>query len=69
MATIEISSLSSREKFQLMEALWDDMRQKAGESVIPKDHQKILETRWARVQSGESELLDWDDIKETIGRP
>ena len=45
MATIEISSLSSREKLQLMEALWDDMRQKAGESVIPKDHQKILEAR------------------------
>jgi hypothetical protein len=52
-----------------MEALWDDMRQKAGESVIPKDHQKILEARWARVQSGETELLEWDDIKETIGRP
>ena len=69
MATIEISSLSTREKLQLMEALWDDMRQKAGESVIPKDHQKTLEARWARVQSGETELLDWDDIKETIGRP
>ncbi len=69
MATIEISSLSSREKFQLMEALWDDMRHKAGESVIPKDHQIILEARWARVQSGETELLDWDDIKETIGKP
>jgi hypothetical protein len=38
-------------------------------SVIPKDHQKILEARWARVQSGETELMDWDDIKETIGRP
>jgi putative addiction module component (TIGR02574 family) len=69
MATIEITSLSSREKLQLMEALWDDMRQKAGESVIPKDHQKILEARWVRVQSGETELLEWDDIKETIGRP
>ena len=69
MATIEISSLSTREKLQLMEALWDYMRQKAGESVIPKDHQKILEARWARVESGETELLDWDDIKETIGRP
>jgi hypothetical protein len=45
------------------------MRQKAGESVIPKDHQKILEARWARVQSGETELLEWDVIKETIGRP
>jgi putative addiction module component (TIGR02574 family) len=69
MAVIEISKLSSREKFQLMEALWDDMRHNAGESVIPKDHQDLLEARWARVQSGETQLLDWDDVKETIGRP
>lgn len=69
MAVIEISNLSSREKFQLMEALWDDMRRKAGESVIPEDHRELLEARWARVQSGETQLLDWDDVKETIGRP
>ncbi len=69
MITTEISKLSTREKFQLMEALWEDMRQKAGESVIPKDHQELLDARWARVQSGETQLLDWDDVKETIGRP
>lgn len=69
MATIEISNLSTREKFQLMEELWDDMRRRAGECVIPKDHQELLDARWAKIQSGESQLLDWDEVKDTIGKP
>lgn len=68
MAVIEISELTTREKFQLMEALWEDMRQKAGECVIPKEHQELLDARWARVQSGETSLLEWDEVKDTIGK-
>ena len=51
-----------------MEALWEDMRQKAGECVIPKEHQELLDARWARVQSGETSLLEWDEVKDTIGK-
>ena len=64
-----IPKLSPREKFQLMEALGEDMRHDANESEIPPDHLELLEERWVRVQSGQSALLEWDEVKDSIGKP
>jgi len=69
MNPIEISNLSSREKFQLMEALWEDLRTIVDESEIPRDHIALLEARWSQIASGEDHLVDWDDVKDTIGKP
>ncbi len=69
MTATEVSKLTTHEKLQLMEALWEDMRVKAGECEIPPDHLELLEARWARVQSGETTLLDWDEVKDSIGKP
>jgi putative addiction module component (TIGR02574 family) len=69
MNVAEITKLSTREKFELMEALWEDMRSKAEESDIPQEHLDLVQERWARVQSGESVLLDWDEVKDSIGKP
>jgi putative addiction module component (TIGR02574 family) len=68
MTSTQISNLSATEKLQLMEALWDDMRQKADDCEIPPEHLEILDARWARVESGESTLLDWDKVKHSIGK-
>jgi putative addiction module component (TIGR02574 family) len=65
----EIAKLTDREKFQLMEALWEDMRKKADTAEIPPEHLELLEARWARVEAGESKLLDWDEVKDSIGKP
>lgn len=69
MNPIEISNLSSREKFQLMEALWEDLRPIIDESEIHEDHVALLESRWNKIASGEDHLVDWDDVKNTIGTP
>lgn len=66
---MNIPKLSTREKFELMEALWEDMRHKADESEIPPEHLELLKARWARVESGESVLLEWDEVKDSIGKP
>lgn len=69
MNVAEITKHSTREKFELMEALWEDMRSKAEKSDIPQEHLDLVQERWARVQSGESVLLDWDEVKDSIGKP
>ncbi|MFC7339452.1 addiction module protein [Haloferula chungangensis] len=64
----EVSKLSGREKLQLMDALWEDMRQKADEDEFREDHLELVRRRWAKIESGESKMLDWDAVKDSIGR-
>jgi putative addiction module component (TIGR02574 family) len=68
MAVIEISKLSHREKLQLMEALWEDMRAKAGEIEIPQEHIDLLDSRRRAVESGEDSIFDWEDVKHSLRR-
>jgi len=69
MTTEEIKRLPTEEKFLMMETLWDDLREHYEQAEIPESHQDLLRSRRQRVQSGESKLLDWDDVKSSIGRP
>lgn len=70
MSIAEITKLSKREKLQIMEVLWDDMRSTIdqAETDIPMNHKEILDSRKERVQNGEAKLLDWDEVKETVGK-
>ncbi len=70
MSIAEITKLSKREKFQIMEVLWDDMRSTIdqAETDIPMNHKDILDSRRARVENGDSKLLDWDEVKDTVGK-
>jgi hypothetical protein len=42
--------------------------EKADLEPISEAHIELLEARWRAVQSGEDKLLDWDEVKHTIGR-
>ena len=64
----EIKKLPMREKFQIMEALWDEMRVVADKADVPESHRLILDERREAVESGSSSLLDWDEVKDNIGR-
>lgn len=72
MTTEEIKGLPTEEKFLIMETLWDDLREHYERAEIPDSHKDLLRSRRQRVESGESgesKLLDWDDVKSSIGRP
>lgn len=69
MTAEEIKRLPTEEKFLIMETLWDDLRDHFETAEIPESHKDLLRSRRLRVQSGESKLLDWDDVKSSIGRP
>jgi|688.fasta_scaffold254692_2 hypothetical protein len=66
MAVIEISNLSKREKFQLMEALWEDMRLNADQMEIPQEHINLLDSRRRAVETGEDSIFEWDDVKHLL---
>ena len=68
MSLSEIQRLPIEEKLRLMEALWEDLRDRFEQLQISPTHQALLDERRARVQGGSATLIDWDAVKTTIGR-
>jgi len=63
MIVADIAKLTLREKLQLMEAIWEDLRGRVDDMGVPKEHRRILDDRRARIDSGEAKVLDWDQVK------
>ncbi len=68
MSAIEVSQLSLREKFQIMQEIWEDLRDHVDRFEVPQSHKDLLDSRRRKVASGESRLVDWDHAKHTIGK-
>jgi hypothetical protein len=68
MGTIELSQFTLREKFQIMQSIWEELRASVDRFEVPQSHKDLLDARRRRVESGESKILDWDQVKHTIGR-
>lgn len=68
MIAVDLKRLSMAEKLQIMETLWDDMREKLEGAGIPEDFKKLLSERRNRVIDGTLKLRDWDEIKDKIGK-
>ena len=68
MTADEIKQLPIEQKIQIMEALWDDLRERFERAEIPASVKRLLDERRERVRSGQAQILDWDSIKGTLGR-
>ena len=68
MTVADIAKLSLREKLQIMEAIWEDLRGRVNAIDVPDEHRRILDERRARIASGEAKLLEWDQVKHSLGR-
>lgn len=68
MSITEIKKLPLREKFQILEALWEDMRDEIEDADIPESHKKILDDCEARVLAGEEKFYSLDEARNMIGR-
>lgn len=64
----EIKSLTTKEKLRIMETIWEDMRERCDNATISEETLALLRQRQERVLQGESRLLDWDQVKFSIGR-
>jgi hypothetical protein len=68
MTVAEAKAMPIGEKFQLMEALWEDMRERFESMPVSDEIKTLLDERRARAARGESKLLDWDNVKSALGR-
>jgi Putative addiction module component len=68
MTTFEISQFSLREKLQIMQTIWEDLRGHVDQMGVPESHTELLDSRRKRVESGASKLLDWNQVKHMIGK-
>jgi len=64
--TLPLDKMSVEEKFQAMEALWEDICKSSEVVPSPKWHEKILKNREEAVNRGDDEFKDWEDVKNKI---
>jgi putative addiction module component (TIGR02574 family) len=64
----DVKSLPVDQKLQIMEAIWEDFRDRFDRLDVPQEQKDLLASRRARVREGAAQLLDWDTVKGTIGR-
>lgn len=68
MSTAEVLKLSLSEKLRIMEAIWEELRERADQVAVTQEQKELLDARRAKVRGGEAKLLDWDAVKGSIGR-
>ena len=64
----DLKNMTKEEKLLTMRNLWQDMRDSINHAPETSEIIELLDQRTARVESGEAELLDWDEVKGSIGR-
>ena len=68
MSVAEIRKLPMREKFQILEALWGDLSDRIDGMPLSETEKTLLDSRLDRIESGQAEVLNWDDVKGSIGK-
>jgi len=63
--TLPLEKMSTEEKIQVMETIWDDLCKKADISS-PIWHGKVLHDREERVKTGDEKFVDWEKAKKNI---
>lgn len=69
MTAEDVKALPISQKLQIMEAIWADLRDRFEHLELSPQFKELLDQRRGRVRNGSAQLLDWDSVKSTIGRP
>ena len=65
----EVKALPIERKLEIMEAIWEDFRDRFDRLGVSPQQKDLLDRRRARVREGAAQLLDWELVKGTIGKP
>ena len=66
MTAAEVKALPVREKLQIMEAIWEDFRERFEKVDISESQKRLLDERRERVANGSARLVDWDDVRDSL---
>lgn len=65
----KLLSLSSEEKRVIAETLWDSLLLEDENESITEEEKQLLQQRWNTLQSSETKLHNWEEVKARIIRP
>lgn len=63
---LPLEKMSVEEKIQAMEAIWDDLCDRADSLTSPAWHGEVLADRDSALQGGDDEVIDWETAKQNI---
>jgi hypothetical protein len=63
---IPLAQMSTAEKLQVLEEIWEDLRQNPEAVPSPAWHGDVLAAREERIRNGTSRFEDWDEAKKSI---
>ncbi|NOQ80651.1 MAG: cysteine methyltransferase [Gammaproteobacteria bacterium] len=63
MNTNEIKKMSTIERLQTMEALWDSLTSDSSDIVPPDWHKDVLYERKSKIESGDAEFISIKELK------
>lgn len=66
MSIAELKKLPLSEKLQILEVLWEDLRDCEESVPVPEWHKRILDERLKEVEAGRETIVDWDEIKHDL---
>jgi putative addiction module component (TIGR02574 family) len=69
MTVDEVKTLPIAQKLKIMEAIWEDLRERFDNLEISEEQKSLLDQRRLNVRKGTAQLLDWDSVKGSIGKP
>jgi hypothetical protein len=61
----ELKKMSTSERLQAMEALWDSLLYENDEIETPEWHEKILQERKERIASGNAKFISLAELKQS----
>ena len=63
---INLQDMTTEEKLQIMELLWDDICRNVPDLSSPAWHEEVLKEREKRLKEGKEKILDWEQAKNDI---
>lgn len=64
--TLQLKKMSTEEKIQTMEIIWDDLCKNADKLSSPLWHRDVLQVREERIKQGDDKFVDWENSKRHI---
>lgn len=62
----KLATMTTAEKRELLEVLWDDLAQSPEPFEVPEWHREILESRRKEMEEGTAVFEDWEDVKREL---
>ncbi len=63
---LPVETMTVAEKLEAMETLWASLSSQPGDLPAPEWHGQVLRERTERLDQGETQSLDWEDVKRDL---